>query len=1155
MASGTKQLVSALVIAGLVFTTGILILLVWFLSPSWVELPGKILITAFLLVLWPIGILIVYYSRRGKPSGAEAQSNGNGPAPKPSGSSHLAAPAGTYEELNRGAEEAMQWLRGTKLGNSNGADPAYALPWYLVAGPVGAGKSSLLVSAGLDFQVLPSQRASEQDLIRPTSHSDWRVTNTAVWLDTSGRYQTEGPDRDEWAGLIETLKRYRKGRPIDGFVLAINAIAVAKLSETEIEQQAKVLRARLDEAMSRAGSRFPVYLVFTHMDQLDGFAEYFASFTGEERLQVWGVTIPLSQSQNAQALFDSEFDHLYGRLVRRRTVQLATAATPDEQLRIFKFPGRFRRLRNQLGRFASAIFRPNPFSESPLLRGFYFTSTPGVGTENAKRLTGGEFFTDNLFKNVLLPDRDITAAAQATQRKPKWGRYLLLGAAMLLLAVFFLGMILSFFNNRALIADADARGRKLTEIRKATSRNNATPAQVQEELRAVESVRQILADLDDYERNSPPLTLRFGLYAGNKINSSDPSDPSILRHLYFEAIEERFLKPTITKVEQELSKFSTAAAVIGARPATTGTTDEDYLGRHYDLLKAYMMLNKSERVEPMFLAMTLRDYWQASAPVGMDDVALQQLDYFANQARKEDAPHPEIDNALVANAQDKLLAYPVVNRVYKRITGDLNAAVKYPVNLSTIPGARDGNILSSTYSVPGAFTVDGYRLMTEKLQSSAADEFRKDDWVMKAGTATDANMDVKKDELANMYYRDYVGQWQRFLQEVKVRDYESKEDAVKTLRVLSGSNSPLDSTMREVVRQTNLSQSGSGFFGWLKGLFASKTGIGASTQVEKEFKPVIEFMSGKADANAMTEYRTQLKKVDDTLSANTKALQEISKALQAGNDTIGLRAARQNINDSFEARGFNSTPASDAAAKFLKQPLDNLNTLLVGTDFAQIEKVWQTLYTRAQAIEGGFPFVDGGSDASIAAVAQFLNPQDGDLTKFFNERLKPYFEDDWTVKKEASDKFSPAFTKYLVNARKLRDALFPDNGKQPRAEYQITLAPVKDGMEKVVIDGNLVSVPDKTTANFVWPGDKSGVKITVTPLSGQDQTRAFAGEWGLLRMFAQSGGGDGKGAEFRLQPQVGTGSVQMTIQPKSGNIFQRDLFAALKAPKSVIQER
>src|SRR4029453_13456805 len=114
---------------------------------------------------------------------------------------------------------------------------------------------------------------------------------------------------------------------------------------------------------------------------------------------------------------------------------------------------------------------------------------------------------------------------------------------------------------------------------------------------------------------------------------------------------------------------------------------------------------------------------------------------------RADAPHPEVNAKLVARVQNRLIAYPIVNRVYKRITAEINPSLKYPVNPTTIPGAREGNILVGTYSVPGSFTTEGYRKLMEKLESSAVDEFRKDDWVMKGTEATDQNFKVRKDEL------------------------------------------------------------------------------------------------------------------------------------------------------------------------------------------------------------------------------------------------------------------------------------------------------------------------------------------------------------------------------------------------------------------------
>ena len=73
----------------------------------------------------------------------------------------------------------------------------------------------------------------------------------------------------------------------------------------------------------------------------------------------------------------------------------------------------------------------------------------------------------------------------------------------------------------------------------------------------------------------------------------------------------------------------------------------------------------------------------------------------------------------------------------------------------------------------------------------------------------------------------------------------------------------------------------------------------------------------------------------------------------------------------------------------------------------------------------------------------------------------------------------------------------------------------------------------------------------MTPTNGQDAVKEYAGEWGLLKMFRQSGGGSGGGASFTLQP---AGGVTLTLQPKSGNPFARELFTALRAPKTVRQQ-
>ncbi|HEV2764580.1 MAG TPA: type VI secretion IcmF C-terminal domain-containing protein, partial [Pyrinomonadaceae bacterium] len=239
--------------------------------------------------------------------------------------------------------------------------------------------------------------------------------------------------------------------------------------------------------------------------------------------------------------------------------------------------------------------------------------------------------------------------------------------------------------------------------------------------------------------------------------------------------------------------------------------------------------------------------------------------------------------------------------------------------------------------------------------------------------------------------------------------------------------------------------------------------------------------------------------------------------------------------------------------------------------FEQIEKVWLQIHARSwQPLEAGFPFTDGGGDASVDGLSKFLNPQNGELTRFFNDRLKPYFEEaDWSPRQDAADKFTPEFVAFLRNARRLRDALFPSGGREPNVGYQIGFAsPPTDATVTVEIDGNLLQ-QNQQPPQFRWPGSRSGVKVSALKTgadAGGEFTKSFPGEWGLLKMFLAGGGGDGKAASFNVSVNADTPAqgatagaggvpVRLSIQPKSGTVFQRELFTALRgAPREIARD-
>lgn len=1171
------QIKSALGISALVSFYGIASLLVYFLGGSLgIGLAWQIAIIGLILLTWPFAIVIGRVrARREKKRESVAAEGEPAESSKPG-----VPPKRVSDELSRVAEEAVQWLRSSLLGGANSKRAVYALPWFVVAGPPESGKTSLLLASGLNFHALPSQRAADYKIVRPTRHGEWRVSDSGVFIDTPGRYQGDGLARDEWMALLDTIKKYRADRPLDGFLIAIDTKLILTSNEADIEQLAKTLRARLDELINFARTRFPVYLLFTHLDVISGFRDFFGGAGARLSDEVFGVTIPLEKAPSAHALFDVEFTHLYESLSQRRLLLLQAPTTAKARLNIFDFPWRFRDAQSKLGLFISMMFRPNPFSESPLLRGFYFTANVNnanrpqlravsdVEVEKPAATVGKGYFTERFFQEVLLRDKDVAASFQSLRKRPSRLKFYLLAAGVLLLLAFAAAATISYVGNKELLSQATRLGVRVESIRRAdlgtdVTRKNLTAAQ--EEINAVEDLREILVKLDDYDRNSPPWQLRFGLYSGNSIQSP-------LRTTYFDSITLRYVKPAGAALEQELRNFANgvevaAASSDGAAGSITapGGTQEDVLDHNYDLLKAYKMLADRSRVEPTFLVTQLESFWKKTSPRELEPQSLDQLRFFASQAASEDAPQYPVDAKLIQNVQRKLAAYPAYKRYYKQLISDVNA--KTPsVSVETIlNGSSGADEITGTYSVPGSFTIDGYRNYMKAIFESKSQDINKDDWVLGSAALPDPDADQQKNEknmevLKGLYWTHYSAHWNEFLRGIRVRQFNDSASAAVSLRELP---SPLTEILTAVVRNTQVSANPprSGIWQWLKSFFPSQTAqnTAGNTPVEDEFQPLFKFVAiGEKGPSDIAQYRDDLIQISKRLeNQNAEKLAAIAKTLMAGKDELGLQQAQNS------ADKLSKTTAATNAASLLKQPLENVRALLYKGVSSEIEREWSTeLFPRAHKLEEGYPFTDSPSNTSVTDLAQFLNPVDGKFTLFINKLLVTSIDGtpgQWQRKPNSSINISDEFLKYLNNTGRLREALFQNStSKQPEVGYEVTLLPVKESDVTMEIYGTALHAQDNQehSPKLIWPatGGSLVVRITVTPraTSQPGQTFERSGEWALFRMFDEGNRGPASPVEYNLSWSVDSTPVQAKLTATTANHpFNKELFRNWRAPKDI----
>lgn len=1198
---------------------GIVSLIVWLVGDKYgYGLTSKIVIIALIMLTLPVALVAGYAAKRRKKKQeaieAEAKVEEKAPDEK---AQKLITPTGNYDDLSKNSEEVIQFLKNSNL-NENGKEAVYSLPWYVIAGVPKSGKSSLVLGSNLDFQNLPSQRESEQKFIRSTRSIDWRVTSDAVFVDTAGRYQTEGVDQDEWAALLETIKKCRPKRPIDGFLLVISADKILNSNEPEIEQTAKVLRARLDEAMQRIKIRFPVYLVFTNVDSIEGFRDSFSTSKNEGKNLVWGATIPLEKSDNAQTLFDGEYEILHNSLMKRRLMRLSAPFTPVRQLRIFNFPLHFGSARRKIGTFVSTLFRPNPFSESPFLRGFYFTAAPanrpqvkaGQTLANMPQAIGNTYFTERFFRDVLLRDKDLVRTFQEQKQKPP-----ILGWALTLLGAFFvLGLLtlagVSLYKNKQLLNEAEDKGETVLTIVKSDAGKNPLGKQKEEavrEINATNDLREVMVELDDYEHNNPPLYMRFGLYSGSRVYNEG------LLPIYFSVIEQRYRNPTVERLRSELGKF--AASQQNVNPAQLSPQEKENLGKNYDLLKAYLMLTSEykDKAEPSHISNTLKDYWvsEAKVPPGMELAAQQQLDFWAKQVPRQGAmgnlTSIQLDKPLVESVRKKLQAFPPVFRYYKEKVTEISKQVDENVGPTTVAGILtrnrgDTSYIEGTYIIPSAYTLEGYKLM--KVAISEADtKLSAENWVMGEQSKNSITQNTDAGTLEQLYLRDYSDNWRKFVQGINVK--YNKENATEALQAFSSANSPMKILVTQIARNTNFSakpQTAS-WWEWIKSFFTptNSTETGGNTQVEKDFLPLFTFVGNEQKAAPIEQYQSAIGEVSNKYSGfSVTEINQLSQDLAKDDDKKfpQLKSATGKINGLMG--GFSSTSAGQELASLLKEPIENLNSLLGGAVKDQIDKTWrEQLLPQGKEAEKGFPFEDTDTETDLTKLTAYLNPVDGKLSKFYDDRLKKYFDGNpgsLKLKESSEVKFSDEFVNYLNKAFQLREVLYGKNAA-PNFSYQFTLKPVDKGVIEGTIDGQSITSQGTEASKLLkFPADtnSSGIGIYMklvaegetsstsgnsmantskpnvnsssntnsappnkylqsTGSSSSSPELKNTGTWGLFKFFYSAASTKEPSGEYTVNFKIGGKTATAIIKPGGGDLFNKDLFRSVRAPEKLLK--
>src|SRR3954470_1784243 len=459
-------------------------------------------------------------------------------------------------------------LATLKKAGSKG-DFLYDLPWYVIIGPPGAGKTTALVNSGLKFPLARGATPAAVAGVGGTRYCDWWFTDDAVLIDTAGRYTTQDSDakadQKSWFAFLDLLKKNRPRQPINGVLVAISIEDLMTMSSADITAHANAIRARLLELHDRLKVDFPVYALFTKADLVAGFMEFFGNLGENGRKQVWGATFQTNdKTRNLVGEVPFEFDALIERLNVDLTDRLQEEPVPATRVALFGFPAQMAALKRPIFNFLNSIFEPTRYHANATLRGFYFTSGTQEGTPidqvigalarsfGAEEVSGAQysgkgrsFFLTDLINRVIIGE----AAWVSTDWRAVRRAMIIKAAVYTCVFAFATAAVAawwtSYSHNKDLIAQTDSR----IEAYRAAAGPLASERTIAD--RALEKVEPLLRRLRflpvGYAARGDivPISAKFGLSQYERLQSSSET-------AYHLALERMFRPRLIYRLEEVL---------------------------------------------------------------------------------------------------------------------------------------------------------------------------------------------------------------------------------------------------------------------------------------------------------------------------------------------------------------------------------------------------------------------------------------------------------------------------------------------------------------------------------------------------------------------------------------------------------------------------
>ncbi|MGH8550951.1 MAG: type VI secretion system membrane subunit TssM [Methylococcales bacterium] len=1032
--------------------------------------------------------------------------------------------------LSKNFEEALGVLKKIRSKGLKGGQYLYELPWYMIIGPPGSGKTTALVNSGLHFPL--ADRFGNKSLrgVGGTRNCDWWFTEDAVLLDTAGRYTTQDShqavDQAAWLGFLGLLKKYRPRRPINGVLVTMSVADILQQTEEERILHARAISQRIQELNKELGIRIPVYMLFTKCDLIAGFNDFFGNLGKEERAQVWGETFPIENPDQPVDFVDSfieNYPDLIGRIDERLISRVQDERDIQRRSLIFGFPQQMFLLKDAIHRFLTEAFGSSRYRSSTLLRGVYFTSGTQEGTPidrvmgilarsfNMDRQSvpvysgqGRSYFITRLLHDVIFQESGLTGVDQRIERKQIWTQRIAFGLAIALIGSVVALWSVSFGRNKVAIEEIQ---NVAARYREAVAETPVPGADLKNQLPRLETAFQAVNVFPE----STSWSMGFGLYQGDKLRP--------MAEAGYERILEKYYLPAII-------------AELEARIRAGSTGNPDVL---YQLLRVYLMFGEPGRMDPQlgrpWISLDWDQRYQSEPEV--QDQLLSHL----NRLLALKLAAVSLDQSLILRTRRILTQIPVAEQVYARMKSEAFVDTRLDFSVLKAMGQFGDRVFRSSgagdlarWVIPGLFTHPGYYQVFLKESVILAKDQVKQDWVLgDADPVSPADVQRLQSDLQTLYFQDYIRYWDDLLAKIELREVYSVNQAMDVLEYATGPISPIKNILVAVEKNTALTKAPEGSeAAILNAAQAKSTGLGGRMEkilrlargdekkalavknpgevVEQHFAQLNSMVQGETPPidrilASLSDLYTYMSDLGSTSGGSAALDTAMSRVSQGGGDVISRL-------------GLESKRAPDPLRRWLDAFSVKSSSAILGQAKKALNDLWQSeVYSAYKAgLENRYPlFKDARDEIALDDFSRFF-AANGVMDQFFNTHLKAFVDtsrSDWQIKaiNQQSIGVSTQTLKQFQYAAKIREVFFRAGTDRPSVKFDLKPVSLDPRVAKFTLDldgqSDVYRHQPPLAKRFQWPvPDAAGrVRLVSESLNGRMTSQLEEGSWAWFRIL------------------------------------------------------